>query len=91
MSTVSPNASIKQCVSGGCGGAANLSSILNAVGKWGTALTATVQGKPVATSGTGVAVGAKGATSLTGGALSGNALLLILLIVGVLVFVAMRK
>jgi hypothetical protein len=91
MSTVSPNASVGQSVAGSDGGAANLSSILNAVGKWGTALTATVQGKPVAASASGVAIGAKGSTSLTGGALSGNTLILILLIVGALIFVAMRK
>lgn len=93
MSTVNPSASADQsvCCCGGCGGAAGLGNALNAIGKWGTVLTATVQGKPVAVGSKGVAIGAKGATSLSGGALSGNSLILILAIVAVLIFMAVRK
>lgn len=92
MSTVHPNPSVNQavCKCGGCGGASSLSSALNAIGKWGTAITGLAQGKPVATSKTGVAVGAKGATTL-GGAISSNTLILILVVVGALIFLAMRK
>ena len=92
MSTVNPSASADQsvCCGSGCGGAAGLGNALNAIGKWGTVLTATIQGKPVATTKSGVAVGAKGSQSLSGG-LSGNSLILILAIVGVLIFMATRK
>jgi hypothetical protein len=93
MSASNPNPAVCQspCCDTGCGGASNLSSTLNAIGKWGTILTATVQGKPVVTNRNGVAVGARGTTSLSGNNLSGNSMLLILVIVGVLVFMAMRK
>jgi hypothetical protein len=90
MSTVNPSANVGQSVCGGCGGASGLSNALNAIGKWGTVLTATVQGKPVAATKTGVAVGAKGASSL-GGAMSGGSLILILIVVGVLIFMATGK
>jgi hypothetical protein len=91
MSTNNPNPAISQSVGGcgGCGGASSLSAALNAVGKWGTALTGVLQGKPVATNKSGVAVGAKGASALT--SMSPNSMLLILLIVGGLIFLAMRK
>ena len=87
MSTVNPSAAVGQsvCKSRGCGGASALSCALNAIGKWGTVLTATVQGKPVATTKSGVAVGT------TGAQLSGNSMLFILIIVGVLIFMATRN
>jgi hypothetical protein len=89
MSTVNPNPSACQSVSGGCGGASALSNTLNAIGKWGTVLTASLQGKPVAANKSGVAVGARGATGLSG-SLSPNAMLLIVLIIGGLIFLATR-
>lgn len=88
MSTVNVNPSVNQSVCGNCGGASGLSAALNAIGKWGTVLTATAQGKPVATR--SVSVGAAGSQTL-GGALTGNSLLLILVIVGVLIFMATKK
>jgi hypothetical protein len=89
MSTAKPNVSVSQNAGGvgGCGGAANLSSLLNAVGRWGTVLTATAQGKPVSSGGT--QVGAKGSTALPGN-FSGGSLLLILVIIGVFIFL-LRK
>jgi len=90
MSTVNVNPSTCQSVCGSDGGAGSLSSALNAVGRWGTALTGVLQGKPVAANKSGVAVGAKGATSLSGNRLSGNSMLLILVIVGVLIYMATR-
>jgi hypothetical protein len=93
MSTSDPNPAVCQnvCCDTGCGGASKLSSALNAIGKWGTILTATVQGKPVIASKSGVAVGARGATSVSGNRMSGNSMLLILVIVAVLIFMALRK
>jgi hypothetical protein len=91
MSTVQPNPSVSQGVRGNCGGASCISNTLNAIGKWGTVLTASLQGKPVATTGTGgVSVGAKGATSLPG-QFSGNSMIVILLVVGALIFLATRR
>ena len=92
MSTSNPNPAVCQNVCGGkgCGGASNLSDSLNAIGKWGTVLTASLQGKPVVVNKSGVAVGAKGSTALTN-RMSGNSMLLILVIVGVLIFMATRK
>lgn len=93
MSTSNPNPSVSQspCKEKGCGGASNLADALNAIGRWGTALTGTIQGKPVSANASGVAVGAKGTTSLAGNRMSGNSMLLILVIVGVLIFMATRK
>ena len=89
MSTVNVNPSANQSVCGGDGGAGSLSSALNAIGKWGTALTGVMQGKAVQTGKSGVAVGAKGATGF-GATMSPNSMLLILIIVGVLIFMATR-
>lgn len=94
MSTVNVNPSADQsvCCCQGDGGAGNLSASLNAIGRWGTALTGILQGKPVVTNKSGVAVGAKGSTSVGGiGGLSRNGMLLILVIIGVLIFMATRK
>lgn len=93
MSASNPNPAVCQsvCCDTGCGGASGLASTLNAIGKWGTILTATVQGKPVIANKSGVAVGARGTTSLSGNRMSGNSMLLILAIVGVLIFMALRK
>lgn len=87
MSTVNVNPSTCQSVCGSDGGAGSLSSALNAVGRWGTALTGVLQGKPVATNKSGgVAVGARGSTNLPGAnRLSSNSMLLILVIVLVIV------
>jgi hypothetical protein len=92
MSTSNPNASVSQVAGGrtGNGGFCCVSSSLNAIGKWGTALTGILQGKAVATGTSGVAVGAKGATGLPG-SVSSTSLVLILLVVGVLIFMATRK
>lgn len=88
MSTVKPNASIKQNVcKSGCGGASCLSTALNNIGKWGTVLTATIQGKPVVAN--GVAVGARGSTTV--GGMSSTTLLLVLAVIAVLIFVALRR
>lgn len=88
MSTVHPNPAVNQSVGGNCGGASCLSQALNAIGKWGTAITGMATNKPVVVGAKTVAVGASGTTL---GGMSGNSLLLILLVVGVLIFVAMRK
>lgn len=92
MSASNPNPTVCQnvCCGKGCGGASNLADSLNAIGRWGTVLTATLQGKPVAVNKSGVAVGARGSTQLTN-RMSGNSMLLILVIVGVLIFMAIRK
>jgi hypothetical protein len=90
MSTVNPNASVNQSVCCTDGGASSVSATLNAIGRWGTALTGVLQGKPVATNKSGVAVGARGAQTLGAGTMSPNAMLLILVIVGVLIFMATR-
>ena len=89
MSTSQPNASVNQSVGdGNCGGAGALSQTLNAIGKWGTVLTATVQGKPVQSGST--IIGARGATLLPGKMGSGT-IILIIVIAGILLFVATRK
>ena len=88
MSSVNPNPAVCQSVCGKDGGAGSVGAALNAAGKWGTALTGILQGKPVATTKTGVAVGAKGSSSI--GGVSTNGIILILLVVGVLIFVATR-
>jgi hypothetical protein len=89
MSTSNPNPAVCQSVAGKDGGASCVSSSLNAIGKWGTALTGILQGKAVATNKSGVAVGARGAT--LGNALSTNTILLILVIAGVVIFMVTRK
>jgi hypothetical protein len=91
MSSVNVNPSVSQagCKNNDCGGASAVTASLNAIGRWGTALTGVLQGKPVATNKNGVAVGAKGATTL--GGVSSNSLILILVIVAALLFVALRK
>jgi len=92
LSTSNPNPSVGQSPGGGnagCGGASCLSNILNNAGKWGTTLIGTLQGKPVVTNKSGVAVGAKGSTSIAGGSSTG--LLIILVVVGLLIWTAMRK
>lgn len=88
MSTSQANASVRQDVCGNCGGAGSLSCTLNAIGKWGTVLTATAQGKAVQTGST--IIGARGATSLPG-QLNGTTIFLIVAIGLVLLFVSMRR
>ncbi len=90
MSVSNPNPSVCQSISGRDGGASCISSSLNAIGRWGTALTGVLQGKAVATNKSGVAVGARGASNLTGG-MSSTSLLLIVLVVGVIIFAVTRK
>lgn len=90
MSVSQPNPSVSQGVCGGDGGAGSTSNWLNTVGKWGTVLTATLQGKPVASNASGVSIGAKGSTTLPG-KISSNSMILILIIVVGLIFLAMRK
>lgn len=92
MSTSAPNASVSQSAGGrtGDGGASCVSSSLNAIGKWGTALTGILQGKPVSTAGTGVAVGAKGATALPG-SVSSTSLVLILVVLGFVIYLVTRS
>lgn len=90
MSTNNPNPSIAQNVKGGDGGASCIQNGLNAVGKWGTVLLATLQGKPVATSKSGVAVGARGQNNLPGQT-SSTSLLVIVLVIGVVLFVLLKK
>lgn len=91
-STSNANASVCQnpCCNSGCGGFSGLASSLNAIGKWGSVITAQVQGKAVAVNKNGVAIGAKGASTLPG-QFSGSSMLLILVVVAVLLFVATRK
>jgi hypothetical protein len=89
MSASNPNPAICQSISGKCGGASCVGNALNAIGKWGTALTGVLQGKPVATNKSGVAVGAKGSTALAG-SLTPNTIILILLVIGVIIFMATR-
>jgi hypothetical protein len=84
MSSVNPNPAVCQSVCGKDGGASSVGSALNAVGKWGTALTAVLQGKPVATSKNGVAVGAKGASTL--GGVSTTSIVILLIIVVAVIF-----
>jgi|SRR5882724_4430405 len=88
MSVSNPNPSVSQTPRGG-NSACCVSNSLNAIGKWGTALTGILQGKAVATNPNGVAVGAKGASSI--GATSSTTLILILLVFGVVIFLLMRK
>jgi hypothetical protein len=90
MSTVNPNPTTCQSIAGKDGGASCVSNVLNAVGKWGTALTGILQGKPVATSKTGVAVGAKGSTGFSN-TLTPGTMLLILAVIGILIYIATRK
>lgn len=90
MSTNNPNPSVSQSVNGGDGGASCLSSSLNAIGKWGVALTGILQGRPVATNNTGVAVGARGQNGLPGQK-STQSLVVIVLVIGVVLFVLLRK
>lgn len=90
MNTSNPNASECQsqcCCCTGDGGAASLSSAINAVGKWGTVLLGTAQGKPVSTGKT--QIGAKGATALPGN-MNGTMLLLILVVIAAFFFI-LRK
>src|SRR5260221_14336110 len=79
MNTVDPNPSVSQsvCCCNGDGGASNLSSAINAVGRWGTVLLATSQGKPVQAG--KIAVGARGSTSVRG--MQGGSLLLIIIVI----------
>jgi hypothetical protein len=86
MSTVKPNASAGQSVSGGCGGASCVSNALNAIGKWGTAITGIATGKAVNAG--GVAVGAAGSQSVSG--FNGTTLVIILVVV-VVVIMLMRE
>ena len=88
MQTVNANPSVNQASGGNCGGASCLSNTLNAIGKWGTALTATLQGKPVATTKTGVAVGARGSQSVSG--VSGGSMLFVIALILLVVFL-LRK
>jgi hypothetical protein len=92
MNTVNENPSVcqSQCCCCGCGGASGASQWLNAAGKWGTIMLATAQGKPVVTGKGGVAVGAKGSQSVGGSKISGNSLLIILVVIGVIIFLATR-
>lgn len=94
LSTSAPNAAVCQapCCGKGDGGAGNISCVLNAVGKWGSVLTAQAQGRPVAVGANSVAIGAKGATSLAGfGGLSTGTILLLLVVLGAIVFLAVRR
>lgn len=88
MNTVDPNPSVNQavCCCNGDGGASNLSSAINAVGRWGTVLLATSQGKPVQSG--KLAVGAKGSTSVAG--IQGGSLLLIAVVIIAVVLLLRR-
>ena len=66
MSTVQPDPSVDQTANGTDGGAANLASILNSIGRWGTTITSVVTGKPVQTTTTGVPIGAPGSRGVVG-------------------------
>src|SRR5712671_5282804 len=78
MSTSNPNPSVNQSVGGNDGGASDVAATLNAVGKWGTALTGILTGRPVATTQTGVAVGAKNSTGFRQSSSSGIIFIVIL-------------
>ena len=88
MSTNNPNPSVNQSVCGDCGGAATTMNTLNAVGKWGTALTGILKGRPVAANKTGVSVGARGSTGFR--QTSGGGVLFLLVLV-VVIFFLMKK
>ena len=86
MSTNAPNASVSQTAGGtraGCGGATCTMNLLNGIGKWGTALTGVLTGRSVSASG---AVGAKPAV-----ATSSASMLVIVLVIGAILFVMLRK
>jgi hypothetical protein len=90
MSASNPNVSVCQsiCCCTGDGGAGGLSSAINAVGRWGTILLATGQGKPIVSGNT--RVGAKGSATVPEQRMSGGSLILILAIVAVFIFL-LRK
>jgi hypothetical protein len=92
LSTSNPNSSVNQnaCCCCGDGGLSGLASSLNAIGKWGSVITAQAQGRPVAVSSSGVKIGAAGATSLPGN-ISSNTLIIVLVIAAVGIFLAMRS
>jgi hypothetical protein len=88
MSSVNPNPAVCQSVSGKDGGAGAAADFLNAAGRWGTALLGVAQGKPVSTTKTGVAVGARGSSTI--GGMSTNSLVVLVIIAAVVIFLVTR-
>lgn len=88
MSTSQPNPSVNQSVGGNCGGASCVQATLNAVGKWGTALTGILTGRPVQTTQSGVAVGARNSAGFRQSSSGGIIFIVILVVV---VFFLIKK
>jgi hypothetical protein len=97
LSNATVNVTPGVCQSGGCcgdGGASNVSSALNAVGRWGTILASTLQNKPVVVGNRGgIAVGPTGAQSpFSQNSLGGHmGMLIIFAIIIIIVLLFLRK
>jgi hypothetical protein len=90
MSTVHPNPSVNQNPNNAATSASNAMNLLNSIGKWGTVLTSTISGKPVAATASGVPIGAAGSV-VAGSSFSSTSIILILVVVAALVFLWNRS
>jgi hypothetical protein len=94
MSTVDPNPSVDQSIDGTDGGASQFSDVANVIGKWGSVIGSVLTNTPIVaaqtTSGAIVPIGARGST-VAGGMSSNTKLLLVAAVVGVVVYVLVKK
>lgn len=93
MSTVNPTPGVCQnpCCGCGDGGASNVGSILNTVGKFGLSVAGIMTGRPVVTSGNRVAVGPSATYQQQIAAQPNYTVIIVVIALAVLAFFALRR